>query len=134
MKPDTIPSTTPSAIPSVEDILVTLTELGYVVANTFQIAANDARTFGQPGWQVYLRNERNTRTGLGVAPTLAGAFRAAVLNAEAKPLEVPTKQWGERPGEVFPILRVPSRVPPGGTPRVILGDPSDSDNDEADLF
>ena len=71
-----------------EDILADLASLGYVVSNTFQLGAGDSRRRGEgtPGWQVYLRNERNTRAGQGQGTTLGEAFLAALATCEAQPV------------------------------------------------
>ena len=71
-----------------EDILTDLASLGYVVSNTFQLGAGPPHRspFGSPGWQVYLRNERNTRAGQGQGTTLGEALAAALAACEAQPV------------------------------------------------
>ena len=69
---------------TLEELLETLAAEGYLVSNTFQVGLEwgpGRGAFGVPGWQVYLRNSRNTRTGIGLAPTLREAFEAALANA-----------------------------------------------------
>ena len=89
-----------------EDILTDLASLGYVVSNTFQLGAGDPRRspFGTPGWQVYLRNERNTRAGQGQGTTLGEAFLAALATCEAQPTAAqrPTSEWAASPMPIWP--------------------------------
>lgn len=73
----------------IEDVLAELAAGGYIVSNTFQVSESDPKNpFGAPGWQVYLRNERNTRTGSGVGRTLGEAFEVALRAAERVPLQL----------------------------------------------
>jgi len=68
----------------IEDVLATLEAEGFVVTNTFQVSPEygpQKGAFGVPGWQVFLRNVRNTRTGIGLAPTLQGALEVAYAAA-----------------------------------------------------
>ena len=96
-----------------EYILADLASLGYVVSNTFQLGGADPRRRGEgtPGWQVYLRNERNTRAGQGTGATLGEAFLAALAACEAQPLAAarPTSEWGNRAAS--PPLPMPPRRP-----------------------
>ena len=96
-----------------EDILTDLASLGYVVSNTFQLGAGDSRRspFGTPGWQVYLRNLRNTRAGQGQGTTLGEALAAALAACEAQPTAAqrPTSEWGNRAAS--PPLPMPPRRP-----------------------
>ena len=103
-----------------EDILADLASLGYVVSNTFQLGAGDPRRspFGTPGWQVYLRNERNTRAGQGQGTTLGEAFLAALANCEAQPTAAQAAS---------PPLPMPPRRP-------LFVTITDDDEQQGDLF
>ena len=96
-----------------EDILTDLASLGYVVSNVFQIGpgANAPSPFGTPGWQVYLRNLRNTRAGQGRGDTLGEALAAALANCEAQPTyeRKSVNEWGNRAAS--PALPLPPRRP-----------------------
>ena len=69
----------------IEDVLRMFEAEGYLVSNVFQVPPNNW-VFGDPGWQVYLRNSRNNRTGSCVARTLEGALQGALDAARAVPL------------------------------------------------
>ena len=91
----------------IEDILTEFATGGFLVSNTFQTGEDNLRAFGPSGWKVYIRNVRNTRTGMGQAETLEGALRAAFGRA----MEGPTYEQAQRatPPQLPP--RVPPRVP-----------------------
>jgi hypothetical protein len=107
----------------IEDVLAEFASEGFVVSNTFQTVEGDW-AFGPTGWKVYIRNVRNTRTGIGEADTLEGALRVA-LNAAR---QGPTYERPQRPpGDASPKRRdapsSPVKVP-------ILGSPSDETSEE----
>ena len=106
----------------IEDILATLAAKGYVVSNTFQLGEGDSRcmAFGRSGWQVYLRNLRNTRAGQGAGATLAEAFEAALAACEAQLAGAPT---------VPPSPRLP--LPP---PRALYVALDTTADEQSDLF
>ena len=99
----------------IEDILTDLAALGYVVSNTFQLGAGDRLRSGSstPGWQVYLRNERNTRAGQGQGETLGAAFLAALANCEAQPTyeRKSVNEWGAPTAPTRGVLPLPPRRP-----------------------
>ena len=114
---------------TVESVLIELASGGFVVSNTFQVTDLES-PFGPIGWQVYLRNTRNTRTGAG----RGGTMREALQDAQAKALQGPTNEiqrhtsFASR-GEAPRTLYVP-RAPRGPT----LGDSASDESDESELF
>jgi hypothetical protein len=118
----------------IEDILAEMASQGFVVSNTFQVGEGDPQAFGRgPQWQVYLRNTRNTRTGMATAETLEGAFRAAF----AKALEGPTFGAQRPAAELAERREVHRRAALARLPHPILslGDTTDDTTDAAsDLF
>jgi hypothetical protein len=61
----------------IEDVLAQLAEGGFLVSNTFQTPEGPT-CFGREPWKVFLRNSRNTRTGMGLGGTMEEALRAAL--------------------------------------------------------
>ena len=109
----------------IEDVLAEYATGGFVVSNTFQKTAADG-AFGPVGWDVYIRNVRNTRTGHGSGDTMEAALREALRIAN----EGPTY---ERPQRSVSVGEAPKRrevfTPAPKVP--ILGGSSDT---EEELF
>jgi len=70
-------------VSSVEDFLRILDEEGYRVSNIFQagIGYSLRGAFNLPGWEVYMRNLRNSRTGHGTGLTMRDALADALAQA-----------------------------------------------------
>ena len=111
----------------IEDILTEMSAGGFVVTNTFQVTEAE-NVFGPAGWTVYLRNTRNTRTGMGESDTLEGALRAALRVA----LEGPTYERPQRNAAETSPKRREVWTPPPKAP--ILGDVSDISDVSEELF
>ena len=111
---------------TVESVLIELASGGFVVSNTFQVTDLES-PFGPIGWQVYLRNTRNTRTGAG----RGGTMREALQDAQAKALQGPTNEI-QRHTSFAPRDEAPRRSEAPRAPKVpILGT---NETDESDLF
>jgi hypothetical protein len=107
----------------IEDILATYATEGFVVSNTFQVAKGDW-TGAAVGWDVYIRNLRNTRSGHGHGATLEEALRDAHRVAS----QGPTYQRPERSAN-GPAMKPSSAF--SQTERVpILGDREDNTSEE----
>ena len=109
----------------IEDILAEYAVGGFVVSNTFQKTAADG-AFGPVGWDVYIRNWRNTRTGHGSGETMEAALREALRVASEGPAyERPQRSVSEAPSaKRREVWTPPPKVP-------ILGGSSDT---EEELF
>lgn len=109
----------------IEDVLRTFEAEGYLVSNVFQVPPNNW-VFGPSGWQVYLRNSRNNRTGSCVARTLEGALQGALNAARAVPLL--WERSAQRQPDAPPTLPRALRAP------ILDADEGDGDNETNDLF
>jgi len=105
----------------IEDVLAEYATGGFVVSNTFQKTATDG-AFGPVGWDVYIRNVRNTRSGHGSGDTMEAALRAALRVA----MEGPTYERPQRnSSNTAPLPHRPVFAP--SLPKLILGDATESD-------
>jgi hypothetical protein len=107
----------------IEDVLAEYTAEGFVVTNTFQKTAAEGGVFGPVGWDVYIRNDRNTRSGHGSGDTMEAALRAAFRIAmEGPTYELPQRAEG---GATLAVSRRPVFAP--SPPKLILEGTAESD-------
>ena len=115
----------------IEDVLAEYAAGGFVVSNTFQKTAADG-AFGPVGWDVYIRNVCNTRTGHGSGDTMEAALREALRIANEGPTYVKAARSASSEASRVVASRRSMFAP--SPLRVTLGGESDESDSEEELF